>query len=161
MNNKFFIHTALIAVAGLTAASCIDENYDLSDVDLTLGVRGDISLPFCSTGDIILRNIMNLEEDGVVQFIDDPAGGDRIFAVRQSGRTVIPPIRIDDIRFDSPTITPFSTVIGLEFDRKVTSKPQRISVVVIEDGEKKTYGVDIQDYAYICLLYTSPSPRDS
>ena len=152
MNNKFFIHTALIAVAGLTAASCIDENYDLSDVDLTLGVRGDISLPFCSTGDIILRNIMNLEEDGVVQFIDDPAGGDRIFAVRQSGRTVIPPIRIDDIRFDSPTITPFSTVVGLEFDRKETSKPQRISVVVIEDGEKKTYGVDIQDYAYIYPL---------
>ena len=149
MNNKFFIHTALIAVAGLTAASCIDENYDLSDVDLTLGVRGDISLPFCSTGDIILRNIMNLEEDGVVQFIDDPAGGDRIFAVRQSGRTVIPPIRIDDIRFDSPTITSFSTVVGLEFDRKESPRPQRISVVVIEDGEKKTYGVDIKDYAYI------------
>lgn len=140
---------ALIAVVGFTATSCIDENYDLSDIDMTLGIQGDISLPFCSTGDVILRNIMNLEEDGVVQFIDDPAGGDRIYTVRQSGKTVIPPIRIDDIRFESPTITSFSTVIGLEFDRKELPKPQRISVVVTEDGEKKTYGVDIKDYAYI------------
>ena len=92
---------ALIAVVGFTATSCIDENYDLSDIDMTLGIQGDISLPFCSTGDVILRNIMNLEEDGVVQFIDDPAGGDRIYTVRQSGKTVIPPIRIDDIRFEN------------------------------------------------------------
>ncbi len=140
---------ALIAVVGFTATSCIDENYDLSDIDMTLGIQGDISLPFCSTGDVILRNIMNLEEDGVVQFIDDPAGGDRIYTVRQSGKTVIPPIRIDDIRFESPTITSFSTVIGLEFDRKESPRPQRISVVVTEDGKKKTYGVDIKDYAYI------------
>ena len=143
---------ALIAVVGFTATSCIDENYDLSDIDMTLGIQGDISLPFCSTGDVILRNIMNLEEDGVVQFIDDPAGGDRIYTVRQSGKTVIPPIHIDDIRFESPTLTSFSTVIGLEFDRKVTPRPQRISVVVTEDGEKKTYGVDIKDYAYIYPL---------
>lgn len=149
MKKKSFLPMALIAVVGFTATSCIDENYDLSDIDMTLGIQGDISLPFCSTGDVILRNIMNLEEDGVVQFIDDPAGGDRIYTVRQSGKTVIPPIRIDDIRFESPTITSFSTVIGLEFDRKVTPRPQRISVVVTEDGEKKTYGVDIKDYAYI------------
>ena len=152
MKKKSFLPMALIAVVGFTATSCIDENYDLSDIDMTLGIQGDISLPFCSTGDVILRNIMNLEEDGVVQFIDDPAGGDRIYTVRQSGKTVIPPIRIDDIRFESPTITSFSTVIGLEFDRKVTPRPQRISVVVIEDGEKKTYGVDIKDYAYIYPL---------
>ena len=149
MKKKSFLPMALIAVVGFTATSCIDENYDLSDIDMTLGIQGDISLPFCSTGDVILRNIMNLEEDGVVQFIDDPAGGDRIYTVRQSGKTVIPPIRIDDIRFESPTITSFSTVIGLEFDRKESPKPQRISVVVTEDGEKKTYGVDIKDYAYI------------
>ena len=149
MKKKSFLPMALIAVVGFTATSCIDENYDLSDIDMTLGIQGDISLPFCSTGDVILRNIMNLEEDGVVQFIDDPAGGDRIYTVRQSGKTVIPPIRIDDIRFESPTITSFSTVIGLEFDRKELPKPQRISVVVTEDGEKKTYGVDIKDYAYI------------
>ena len=46
MNNKFFIHTALIAVAGFTAASCIDENYDLSDVDLTLGAHRHCSFRF-------------------------------------------------------------------------------------------------------------------
>lgn len=149
MKKKSFLPMALIAVVGFTATSCIDENYDLSDIDMTLGIQGDISLPFCSTGDVILRNIMNLEEDGVVQFIDDPAGGDRIYTVRQSGKTVIPPIRIDDIRFESPTITSFSTVIGLEFDRKESPRPQRISVVVTEDGKKKTYGVDIKDYAYI------------
>lgn len=152
MKKKSFLPMALIAVVGFTATSCIDENYDLSDIDMTLGIQGDISLPFCSTGDVILRNIMNLEEDGVVQFIDDPAGGDRIYTVRQSGKTVIPPIHIDDIRFESPTLTSFSTVIGLEFDRKVTPRPQRISVVVTEDGEKKTYGVDIKDYAYIYPL---------
>ena len=149
MKKKSFLPMALIAVVGFTATSCIDENYDLSDIDMTLGIQGDISLPFCSTGDVILRNIMNLEEDGVVQFIDDPTGGDRIYTVRQSGKTVIPPIRIDDIRFESPTITSFSTVIGLEFDRKESPRPQRISVVVTEDGKKKTYGVDIKDYAYI------------
>lgn len=148
MSKKFFPPIALIVFAGFTATSCIDENYDLSDIDLTLGVQGDVSLPFCSTGDIILRNIMNLEEDGVVQFIDDPAGGDRIFTVRQSGSTDIPSIHIDEIRFKSPTIKPIETSIELDVDEYASSRPKRISVVLPDGSGQKTYDVELKDHSY-------------
>lgn len=137
----------LMAVGG-TLTSCIDKDYDLSDIDLTIGVQGDISLPFCSTGDVILRNIMNLEDDGVVQFVDDPAGGDRIFVVRQSGRTDIPPIHIDNIRFGNPGIAPFEKVVGLSSGGNSSSRPRRITVVIPEGGVDKTYEIDIVNSAY-------------
>ncbi len=78
--------------------SCIDKDYDLDDMDLTIGTDSDLTLPMCSTGDIILKNIMDLKEDGVVQFVTDGAGNS-YFAVMQDGKANIAPVSIQKISF--------------------------------------------------------------
>lgn len=43
--------------------SCVDNNYDLSkNVDLTISVGGDLSIPGCNTEEITLKNVFDLDE---------------------------------------------------------------------------------------------------
>lgn len=97
MRKKFLFVFGLMA-AMTAMQSCIDKDYDLDDMDLTIGTDSDLTLPMCSTGDIILKNIMDLKEDGVVQFVTDGAGNS-YFAVMQDGKANIDPIHINTISF--------------------------------------------------------------
>ena len=52
-------------VAGLSA--CIDERYDLDkDIDYTISVGGDLSVPASSTEDVTLKNLLDMEENSMV-----------------------------------------------------------------------------------------------
>ena len=53
----------LLLPMAVSLSSCIDKSYDLEDVDYTIGTYANLTLPSSSTGDIILRNVMNLEEE--------------------------------------------------------------------------------------------------
>ena len=53
-------------MAGLSA--CIDERYDLDkDIDYTISVGGDLSVPASSTEDFTLKNLLELEVRSMVQ----------------------------------------------------------------------------------------------
>ncbi|MGM9673851.1 MAG: hypothetical protein ACI3X9_00075, partial [Bacteroidaceae bacterium] len=99
--------------AGL-AISCIDNSYDLDDVDYTLGVETDLTLPTCSTDTIYLRNFMDLKEDGVIQFVWDADAKDSVFCVKQSGEANVDPIDIAEIRIKKPAISSFNTTVPLK-----------------------------------------------
>lgn len=88
--------------------SCVDKSYDLDNIDMTLGNNIDITLPTSSTADIQLRSFMDLEDDGVVQFI----GEDSVFAVIQDGEADIKDISIDPITFN-PDLTDIETIVSL------------------------------------------------
>lgn len=93
----------VLYLVGLFAAasvlqSCIDKDYDLEDIDMTLSTGGDITLPTSSTGDIVLKNFMDLKEDGVVQFVSD-GSGDSVFAVIKGGTADIAPVSINEVKF--------------------------------------------------------------
>ena len=48
-------------------ASCVDDQYDLDkDVDMTVTVGGDLTIPGSSTEEITLKKIFDLEEDSNV-----------------------------------------------------------------------------------------------
>ena len=82
----------------LGMTSCVDDKYDLDEVDMTLGVKTDLTLPTSSVGDILLRNVMNLEEDGIVVLIPSPLDPyDSIYVVKQSGTADIKPVKINEI----------------------------------------------------------------
>lgn len=94
--------------------SCIDDTYDLKDVDYTIGSIVDLTLPACSTGDITLKSLMNLKQDGIVKVVEDPSGvHDSIFVVRKSGKADIKPIKIDPITIKKPTVKDFTTTANL------------------------------------------------
>ncbi len=70
----------LMFTAGMLAiASCagVDDNYDLGDLDATIGIGGDgISLPTSSTDSIMLSDVLDLSENGDVKTLEN---GDYVF----------------------------------------------------------------------------------
>lgn len=104
-----------IAATTLALQSCFDKDYDLEDIDMTIGTTADITLPASSTDSIVLRNIMELEEDGVVQFIKDPSGqeGDSIYAVIQDGKANIQDVNIEKIEITGFTLPDFNAYVDL------------------------------------------------
>ncbi len=67
----------MLAAGMLTLAGCGVEDYDLSDLDLTIGIGGDkISIPVSSTDSIMLSNVLNLDENSDVKVMPN---GDYVF----------------------------------------------------------------------------------
>lgn len=85
MRRKTVFHTALnVCVVSLALSACVDDSYDLSeDVDLTIQVGGDLTLPGCNTEEITLRDVFDLDEsdpDNIIQ-----ADKDGWYALRKNG----------------------------------------------------------------------------
>lgn len=107
-----FLMLAAVPFA-LSCVSCVDDSYDLDDIDLTLGSDVDLTLPTSSTSDILLRNFLNLKDDGVIQEVWDSQIDDTIFCVKQSGTAHIDPVHIDEIRMEKPDVKPFNSDLDL------------------------------------------------
>ena len=59
---------ALLLLGGSVVVSCTDNNYDLSDIDMTVGIgNGELSIPTSSTTTIKLSEVLELEENGDVK----------------------------------------------------------------------------------------------
>lgn len=111
MRNRLVSLTA-IALAGLAMTSCKDDAWDLNNIDKLFGINNDITMPICSTGDIIMRNFMKLDGNSNVKVIRNYAStvetdstfevtsggeGDMIFyeESESSGVTYIPVVHTD------------------------------------------------------------------
>ena len=69
---------ALLLLGGSVVVSCTDNNYDLSDIDMTVGIgNGELSIPTSSTTTIKLSEVLELEENGDVK--EDADGTYRFF----------------------------------------------------------------------------------
>lgn len=111
ISSKLFVAGAVLAVFGLS--SCIDNDYDLDNIDMTLGSNVDLNLPACSTGEIQLKNLIDLEEDGVVQLVDNPNGGGKMYVVCEDGKANIDPISIGQIKVSKPKLDNFNSHVTL------------------------------------------------
>lgn len=75
----------LLASGSLVVAGCTDNDYDFNQIDATIGIGGDgLELPASSTADIKLKDVLDLEEDGVV--VEDEYTHD--YVLRQEGNDV-------------------------------------------------------------------------
>lgn len=151
--NKLVVFSSMCLTLGLS--SCVDDKYDLDDVDMTLGVKTDLTLPTSSVGDILLRNVMNLEEDGIVALLPSPLNPDEsIYVVRQSGTADIKPVKIDEIRIAAPKVDGFASDVYLKeiinasakakanrsaaYSKAFTIKDETYKYVIGEDQAKQT-----------------------
>lgn len=107
MKRNRLLYLALWAVVSCMFVSCMDDKYDLDDVDLTLGTSSDLTLPTSSTGDIVLKNILDLEEDGIVQSVNGE------YFIVEDGMADVPRIDIDRISIPSPSLSKFKTSIDV------------------------------------------------
>ena len=69
MNKRRLIKASLwtTALSPFFFASCVDDSYDLTkDIDMTITVGGDLSIPGSGTEEFTLEEIMDLEDNSVV-----------------------------------------------------------------------------------------------
>lgn len=149
--------------------SCIDSAYDLDDIDKTIGNKIDLTLPASSTGDIQLKSLMDLKEDGVVQFIKGP-NGNSIFAVIQDGEAKIDSISIDTINLN-PNLGEINTMVNLAELGNASAAPKRKVKIKVPlqslfggdielDLPEATYSYPIKDStAYYCIDENDPNAR--
>ena len=159
--NKFL----WLGVLGLTlgVSSCMDDSYDLDDIDMTLGVNTDLTLPSCSTDSVYLKSILDLKEDGVVKLVENPkVPGDSMYVVTQTGNPDIDPIKIDEIKIAKPTINPINATVKLFDELPLSQKaskraPGRRNIKVNVKG----FEIDLEDTAYTYTITEDDNTRQT
>ena len=97
----------LSAAAGLMAvsmASCIDDKYDLDNLDKTSEFKlVDLTLPV-NVSEVKLDQIIKLEENSSLKVVE--MNGKEVYAVVQSGDFESQSLKIQDIQTSTPQIAP-------------------------------------------------------
>lgn len=149
MIRKQILWMAFLALSSGVFVSCIDEKYDLDNVDMTIGTKGDLTLPTSSTGEILLKNIMDLKEDGVVQVVDGE------YYLVEDGIADVPGIDITSISIAKPLMSQIEAVVELDnaaISPARSQNRQKISVGGIELQDfTYTYTIQDEDKAYYSL----------
>lgn len=105
----------LAAVSVLALASCVDNDYDLSkDIDMTVNVGGNLTLPPSSTEPYTMEQILNLDGNSSIKPVGKEYGlaeGDYVLV--QDGTTSPSRFKIDEVKLSDLAAT--SSDIELSF----------------------------------------------
>ncbi len=124
---KKLLVACLALGTGLFATSCFEEGWDIDDVDLTVGTTiKDLTIPVGSTGGLYLKNIIDLEEDGVVQVVNKDENGEGMYCVKETGAADIPPVEIEKIS-TRPEIDPIDASLRLYYGLPGGNSVRRIN----------------------------------
>lgn len=94
-----------------TAAGCIDDKYDLSDIDTTSRFTvNDLTVPM-NLDEIRLKSIIEIEEDSKLQIFTD-AEGRQYYAVQETGTFSSDPVHVDEMSCEGPVVEPLTTEIA-------------------------------------------------
>ena len=116
-------------------ASCVDDQYDLDkDVDMTVTVGGDLTIPGSSTEEITLKKIFDLEEDSNVQ--PDAEGN---YVLSQQGETSVSDVNIGKVTVVGDEIEVNGSESYLSFDE---DKVLPDMTVTDEVDERNSFKID-------------------
>ncbi|MDE6424509.1 MAG: hypothetical protein K2K95_13960, partial [Muribaculaceae bacterium] len=98
----------LVALVSLTA--CVDDKYDLSDIDTTTEIKvKDLTLPV-NIDEIKLGDIISVEDDS--EFKEIMVGGQKVYAVNKSGEFNSDPIEIPTFNITAPEVNGLTIGFG-------------------------------------------------
>ncbi|MDE5883198.1 MAG: hypothetical protein K2H60_15865, partial [Muribaculaceae bacterium] len=104
----------LMALVSMTA--CVDNKYDLSDIDTTTEIKvKDLTLPV-NIDDIKLGDIISVEEDS--EFNEIEIGGQKVYAVNKSGTFASDDIEIPGFSAAAPHVESITIGFGSTAARK-------------------------------------------
>ena len=108
MNKRIMNYAAIGAYAlglfGLNSCLKVDDTYDLDkDIDMTITVGGDLILPGSSTEKMLLGDLLELEDDGIIKA--NEATGD--YALVQKGESTSTNINVDKVEIENLIFTGF------------------------------------------------------
>lgn len=140
--------------SALLFSGCIDDAYDLSDIDTTSRVNVNGLVIPVNIDQITLDDIITFDENSKIQPVT--IGGERFYALTESGEFNSEDIRIDEVKADSPEIPSSEAVLqrtSLKQRRKIRRAPSQyaVSYHIHELGDGFTYESDDLDESIIDL----------
>lgn len=100
-----------LSVLTVVAAGCIDDRYDLSDIDTTSRFTvNDLVVPM-NLDEITLKSVIEIEEDSKLQIFTD-ASGRQFYAVMESGEFDSDPVFVKEMTSAGPVLDPVVKEIG-------------------------------------------------
>lgn len=124
--------STMLLTGALVLTGCSDNDYDLDQIDATVGIGGDgLEIPASTTEEIKLKDVLDLEENGSV--VEDETTHDYVF--RQNGDPISPiKVSIQKIRVaqESGTSIPFSFSIS---NNAMQKGAKRASATVHADAD--------------------------
>lgn len=94
---KTILGIGCISAIGFTA--CVDDSYDLNNVDMTVTVGGNLTLPASNTDVITLKKIFDLDDNSIVQA--DEAGN---YSLIKSGNPTHTTVQVSPVNIDGSDI---------------------------------------------------------
>lgn len=120
-----------VAVACLPLVACVDDNYDLSDIDTTAEIKVNNLVVPVNLDEITLSNVFDLDEGSVLKNVDG------IYAVLVDGEFQSEELQVNAVTLGRPTIPATTTSISL------VNGGSDITVPPIGIGEQSfTYSID-------------------
>ncbi len=146
---------AALAAGMLALGSCTNNDYDLDEVDMTMGFGGDeLVIPSSSTDIIKLSDVLDLEEDGSVVL---DADSNYVFQLAETGVDPAKPY-VDVVR-----LTPKSYAIDYVFEPSSGAKPHamtRAGGTTVRVPEKKVMEFEFNGNSPEVKSLTSASTND-
>ena len=93
------------------ATACVDDNYDLSDVDTTTRVTVENLTVPVNIDPIVLSDIISIDEDSKIQILN--IDGQEFYALTQTGDFSSDPIYIDRVTASAPVLDPSRRTLQL------------------------------------------------
>ncbi|MEE1022852.1 MAG: hypothetical protein U0L83_06955 [Muribaculaceae bacterium] len=101
--------TALAVSTMIALTGCIDNGYDLSDIDTTTEIKvRDLTLPI-NLETVVLSDIITVGENDDDKLREVTINGNTFYAVEETGTFRSDPLRIKPFSIDPDAITPFET----------------------------------------------------
>lgn len=112
---------SLSVVMLLAMTGCIDDDYDLSDIDTTAKIQvKDLVLPI-NLDEVKLQSIIEIEEDDQIQVVDDE------YVFIESGDFSSDHISIDKVAIDAPKIESTQSTVELSGSISEMASPQSMA----------------------------------
>lgn len=145
MKKNFFFGIGCLALASCLLSACVDDKYDVNDMDMTIGSTSDLALPSLSTDSILLKNIMDLGEDDIIKVKDGE------FRLVTSGQANMTETEVNEITISKPKIEAVHTNVQLN----TNGNPARYRAVAGVPDETFAYTITEQNKAFFEVNETS------
>lgn len=104
-------YLVMAGAASMMLTACVDNTYDLSDLDTTTEIKVDNLVLPINLEEIRIDNLISLEDNSTIKVIE--MNGGRYYAVSETGSFSSDPVKIGQVKAPTPTIAPTSVKIDL------------------------------------------------
>jgi hypothetical protein len=113
MKIPHFSLIGLSALSVLVLSSCVDNDYDLSDIDTMARFKTKNLVVPLNLDEITLDQVMDLDEDSEIKTFKNEETGETWYGIKKDGTFDSDPIKVSAFTVNKPTISPSSNTLDL------------------------------------------------